>query len=302
MSRIESAPFLRISSARIVAGAWIDTQTGSPLAMTGVDGWDPSVDLDLTRDLEVDVDGARHDAGLADGDQLTCGATWYCPTTTLRGAGPRFEVSGQTAAARIRLEIPGTEVGGRLTVRTQIVLASSRGNPTSLAATIPGSVLWEDSTFLPLEGTGSRFPMEWLDFSESGWLPDGAGWYLEWSPDEPEAPALGAIRLYLNQNHEAVRAAVTAGAPEPQQQAIREMIQYDVARSLILGALGADPETWDEAASEQGSVASVVNRLLSVVFPTETMDGLRARRVATPQRLEVKLQDGLRLFRDLTMP
>jgi hypothetical protein len=179
-------------------------------------------------------------------------------------------------------------------------LAARQGDTNGLAATIPGSVLWDDVTLLPLEGVGSRFPMEWLDFGGSGWLPNGAGWYLEWSPDEPDAPALGAIRLYLNQNHEAVRAAVTASAPEPHERAIREVIQYDVARGLILGALAADPTAWDEAAKEPGSIASVVNRLLSVVFPAETLIGLRTRRIATPQRLEVKMQDGLRLFRDLT--
>jgi hypothetical protein len=110
------------------------------------------------------------------------------------------------------------------------------------------------------------------------------------------------VRLYLNEGHEIVRAAVTANPPEAYQQVIRDAIEFDVARSLILGALRADPGPWDQAAGESGSIASVVNRLLHVVFPTESLEGLRNRYTATPQQLEVKIQDGLRLFRDLSLP
>jgi hypothetical protein len=144
--------------------------------------------------------------------------------------------------------------------------------------------------------------MEWLDFGAAGWLPEGAGWYLDWNHDEPEAPALGAVRLYLNESHEVVRAAVTASPPEAYHQAIRDAIEFDVARSLIIGALRADPINWDKAASEPGSIASVVNRLLRVAFPAESIEGLRHRLEVTPQRLEVRIQDGLRLFRDLGLP
>lgn len=96
-----------------------------------------------------------------------------------------------------------------------------------------------------------------------------------------------------------MRAAVTARLPDAQQLVIREAVQFDVARSLIIGALRSDVESWDAAAADEGSVAAVVNRLIGVVFPTETLDGLRGRLAATPQRLEVRMQDGLRLFREV---
>ncbi len=154
--------------------------------------------------------------------------------------------------------------------------------------------------YLRVAEVGSR----WSGWSSvvPGGRPTGLAGTSSWSPDEPEAPALRAVRLYLNEGHAIVRAAVTANPPEPHQQVIRDAIEFDVARSLILGALRADPEAWDQAAGEPGSIASVVNRLLRVVFPTETLEGLRNRYSTTPQRLEVKIQDGLRLFRDLPVP
>ena len=302
MMRIESAPFLRIGSGKVVPGPWMNLRTGLVIPADGLDGWDPSVDLELERQVSIDLDGARAGAGLTDADRLTCAATWHCPVTTLRGAGSRVDVVDSKTTLRVRLTIPGSELAGRVSLRTLVTLGQGGGGNRPLAAIIPGSVLWEETTVLALEGRGSRFPMEWLEFGRNGWLPGGAGWYLEWSPDEPEAPALGAVRLYLNEGHEVVRAAVTANPPEPHQQAIRRAIEFDVARSLILGALRADPAAWDKAAGEPGSIASVVNRLLRVVFPQESLEGLRNRYRTTPQRVEVKIQDGMRLFRDLTSP
>ena len=302
MTRIESTPFLRVGAARVVPGAWTDVRTGRTIPAGGIEGWDPSMDLEVEREVLIDLDGARADAGMTDADRLVCAAVWHCPVTTLRGAGSRIDLGTGDTVQRVRLAIPGAELAGRVNLRTLVALGTGGAANRPLVAIIPGSVLWEDSSVIPLEGRGSRFPMEWLEFGSAGWLPEGAGWYLEWSPDEPEAPALGAVRLYLNEGHATVRAAVTANPPEPHQQVIRDAIEFDVARSLILGALRADPEPWDQAAGEPGSVASVVNRLLRVVFPTETLEGLRGRYSATPQRLEVKIQDGLRLFRDLPVP
>lgn len=297
MTRVESTPFLRIDPARVRAERWVDSRTGAQLPAAGLDGWDPSVELQLEREMAIDAAAARRDAGLAASDRLTCAATWYCPITTMRGAGSRVEVVGDQATLRLSLTVPGFELAGRVILRTGVVLVAREAGDEPLAALIPGSVLWQDSTVLPVEGAGSRFPMEWLEFGGTGWLPNGAGWYLEWSPDEPEAPALGAIRLYLNESHPSVRAAVMANPPQPHQKVIRDAIQFDVARTLILGALRADPAVWDEAAGDPASVASVVNRLIRVVFPGESIQGLRHREAVTPERLEARMQDGLRLFR-----
>lgn len=214
-------------------------------------------------------------------------------------AGTRVGVTDGSARIQLAVGLPGGELAGRVELRTVIALADGGRGRQPLAALIPGSVIWDDSTTVALEGAGSRFPMEWLDFAAASWLPPGAGWYLDWTHDAPEAPALGAVRLYLNSGHEAVRAAVTSTTPTPEDQVIRDVIEYDVARTLILGALRADPGPWDAAAAQEGSVAAVVRRLIVVVFPTDTMEGLRNRFTAAPQHLEVRFQDGLRLFHDI---
>jgi hypothetical protein len=299
VTRVESAPFLRIDPTAIDARPWVDVATGRPVPATGMDGWDASVDLDLERHLRGDVRACRAGAGLGDAARIVCSATWHCPATTVRGFGSRIEMTTDSQDLVLSLHVPGRELAGSLDVRTLILLLEGDTDDPPLSARVPGSVLWEDSHRVPLEGQGSRFPMEWLDFGSAGWLPAGAGWYLEWSADEPSAPALGSIRLYLNESHAAIRAAVSARPPDPEQQVIRETMQFDVARMLVLGALRADPEAWDTAGEEPGTVATVVNRLIRVVFPTETLPGLRNRYAVAPDRLEVRMQDGLRLFRDL---
>lgn len=299
MTTVRSAPFLRILPSRVVPGPWTDAASGAALASRGLDGWDPTTDIRLERELTIDLDRARVDAGLTDGEHITCAATWYCPTTTLRGVGTRVELGDGSAQIRLAVALPGSELGGRVELRTIVALADGGLGRRPLAAQIPGSVIWEDSTTVALEGAGSRFPMEWLDFASASWLPSGAGWYLDWTPDAPEAPALGAIRLYLNSGHEAVRRAVIGNPPMPEDQVIRDVIEFDVARSLILGALRTEPGPWDAAVLVDGTVAAVVSRLIGVAFPAETIDGLRNRLRAAPERLEVRIQDGLRLFHDL---
>jgi hypothetical protein len=299
VTRVESVPFLRIDPSAVAADDWIDVATGNPVPSAGLAGWDPSVDIGLERHVRIDSRAGRESAGLVSAAKIVCAATWHCPTTTVRGSGSRTHVSDDAPELVLSVRAPGSELAGALDLRTTIALLDAGSDQGRLAAVIPGSVLWEDTCEISLEGGGSRFPMEWLDFESAGWLPSGAGWYLEWSPEEPWAPALGAIRLYINEAHTPVRAAVASRSPEPQQQVIRETMQFDIARSLILGALRADADGWDTAAEEPGSVASAVNRLMRVVFPTETLTSLRNRFAATPDRLEVRLQHGLRLFHGL---
>lgn len=190
MTRVETAPFLRVLASRVAPEAWIDATTGAPVPTYGIEGWDPSVDLVLERRIAVDPVAARADAGLSETARLACAATWLCPATTVRGAGSRVALDAGSGDVTLELHIPGSELAGRVDVRTTIVLVNAGEGERPLAPHIPGSVLWEDTVQVPVEGGASRFPMEWLNFASAGWLPAGAGWYLEWSPEEPGAPAM----------------------------------------------------------------------------------------------------------------
>lgn len=294
--RVISPPYKTVTSAVVQASPWIDAGTGEPFPEAGLGGWDPTVDLRLRRSMTIHDTTIRREAGLGGTASIACVVAWRSPETTLRGPAWRAGVEGDgTVVAEI--EVPGSMIGDRVELTTQIVLRRGGPGDARLAARTSGSVLWSDVAMLRVAGDGGRFPMEWLDFAAAGWLPEGAAWYLEWSPDQPEMPAMGSIRLYLNSGHPPLCEALAANPPLAQHRALREALRYDVARQLILGAIGADEETWDAAASDPESTAAAVNRLMRMTFPHESLSSLRLRRSEPLARLEARLQAGLRAYR-----
>ena len=194
--------------------------------------------------------------------------------------------------------IPGTSVSGTVSVATQVVLGTSQRRTNPLAPHLAGSILWEERGEIRLNSGPSRFPVEWLDFGATSWLPPDSGWFLECPIDKPQAPALACLRLYVNSSHAAVRSALTTFPPRIDQAAIQETIEFDVARSLLETAFAAEDFGVDSD-FEPGSIGSVVMALVSELFPSESFEALRARHRMNPQRFEVLLQGALRLFRSL---
>ena len=113
-------------------------------------------------------------------------------------------------------------------------------NPGSLphkpfAPKILGCVLWRSNPLrVYIEGEGPRFPMEVIPFIDTSYEND-AGWALMWDPSDLHLSVTAGVRLYINANHDRVKRAVSENLPEDHD--IREAIRYDVARSLIYGAL-----------------------------------------------------------------
>lgn len=294
--RVVGRPHRIARPERVTPLGWRLTATDAALPTTGLVEWDPTVDIRVHRLINLDVAGIRADCGLADGDAISAVVVWHCPTTSLRGSGQRVSLDPGTREVGLELAVVGSDLAGRLLIRTQIILDARTAAGDGLAPQIPGSILWSDEVSVPLGPEGGMFPMEWLDFGASGWLPAEAGWYLDWVPDDTESSALGGIRLYLNAGHETIREAVSTSAPYPSQARIREAIAFDVARTLIFGAL-SNPNVADgDEPAQPGSVGDVVRRLIEVTFPVEAIDGLRNRSVTHRGRLEAQLQAAMRLF------
>jgi hypothetical protein len=299
MPRLEVRPHLVATADRVTAADWVFQENGQRVTDDPIAGWDPTMPLRLTRPLLVDGPGIRHDCGLARDDPLLIACVWLSPGTTLRGAGSAAQVpESDVAAVDLEVTIPGELVADRVMLASQVILADSVRPSTPLAPTIAGSILWQEETSVLLEGRGSRFPAEWVDFTTSGWLPSNGGWFLDWSPDEPDLPALAGIRLYLNTANAAVREAVATASPDLRHLAIRSAIRYDVACTLVTRSLESDAFTsdWDEHAAE--SVGGVVQRLIATLLPTESPAGLRNEARDHRDRLEAKLQSALNLFNE----
>lgn len=299
MSRVVAFPYRMAREERIQAEPWVRAGAEGPEPLTDrLPGWDYNTDLRLGRLVSVDAAGVRADCGLGPDDPIALAAVWRSTGTILRGlgAGPRILDS---APAQVRLEarLPSASLGGTLVVQTRLILAAPRPGAGPLEPRTAGSVLWQDEAAVALEGIGSRFPVEVVDFEASGWLPPRAAWYLVWDSLELDEPFLGSVRLLVNAKHRRVTAA-TQNPKHAANAPIASMMYYDVGRTLIRGALASDEFTTRPDQYREGSTGWAVYALLRALFPADSPAGLRGLMEQQPVEFDAQLQAALRLLED----
>ncbi|MGA4814640.1 hypothetical protein ACPA9J_01200 [Pseudomonas aeruginosa] len=89
-----------------------------------------------------------------------------------------------------------------------------------------------------------------------------------------EQPFLGSVRLFINAAHLRVVRAVSGDAPTAEASAIRSTIYFDVAKSLILGALASEEFLERHGDYGEGSCGSVIFTMIQMLFPGDGLSGL----------------------------
>jgi hypothetical protein len=289
-------PYLLPPEDAVTADAW-RMSDGSPVPER-LEHWDPFTDIDLVRIVNVNVDAVRAACQLGVDSALAVSASWVSTRTRLGDEGSPVEIG--TLDGRVRLpvgvRVPGVNAGGRLDIRTRLVLRSRGTDPSPISPKRPGAVLWTQDVRLELEGAAARFPVSPADFRAIARLPDTGAWALEWDPEALEAPVLGAVRLLVNVAEESLVAALRSGSADVRSTMVRSFLTYDVARSLVHGALQNErfvdgPETFDD-----GSVGRMLFELLASCWPGIPVKALASRRLDDPARLDAELQSFLRVL------
>lgn len=290
-------PYRRPDRGRVAAQPWRIAVEGGATLGESLDHWDPSTDLHLSRRVQVDASALRTDCGY-DGDvPLRLVASWWCEGTTLRGHGTRVAIPASgTLDVAVELLLDAPQLSGVVHLQTSVVLAR-RLQRKPLTAHVPGSVLWEQSHTLRLEGSGARFPMDAISFKASGPdFPLNAAWRLEWEPDDLELPVLGGVRLHVNTDH-ALMASVIEKPEDPRSQLVVAAMQFDVARTMLRGALERDDFVNRRTPWPPDSVGKVLERLLQLRFSGFNAVTLQAKLRTSPETFDALLQDRLGLFR-----
>ena len=260
--------------------------------------WDPFTDIDLVRVVNVNIDAVRKACQLGDDSALAVTASWVSTRTRLGAEGAPVEIGTLDGAVRlpVAVSVPGVLAGGRLDIRTRLVLRYGGGKPSPISPRRSGAVLWTQETRIELEGAAARFPVTPADFSGIPRLPDHGAWALEWDPEALEAPVLGTVRLLVNTGEQSLLDALRSGSTDVRATLVRSFLTYDVARALVHGALQNErfvgaPETFDV-----GSVGRMLFELLSSCWPAMPVKALASRRLEDPSRLDAELQSYLGLI------
>jgi hypothetical protein len=294
VNRLLIPPFLLPNPSRVTAGAWTVMTHGQQLEQPSIlDGWDYLTPISVSRRLEVDLPGICSDCGLSGSTQFAVTAQWRSTWTDQRGWMVPVQLSaGPTVIA---VDLPPAELGGSLHIETCVILLQADGTSDALAPTRPGSILWRNPYSLVLEGEAARFPVELVEFGRAGIRAGSrAAWILYWHPEDLEAAALGTVRLCLNAEHPLIRRMVDGDRHDPLIAAVLSALRFDVARTLIHGALRHEQFTDEEW--PEGSLGAVLTNLVHTLFPGESVESLRSYQTLAREEFDARIQAGTRLF------
>lgn len=299
MSRLKKLPYLLPKPDRVKIIKWnLITADGLQPVDALFPDWDAALSVHVSAAVEIDVSSVLEDCHLPLDSVLRLSLTWHSDGTGLRGRGTYIDLNPHLTGQTLNLEVQinGAVLAKSVTISVILVLIESGTGSELLAPKLPGSLLWYSEKTILLEGEGTRFPMEVIDFADSAWLPENAAWFLDWDPDDFDQPVLGAVRLYINLRHERVKQAVSG--LNKLDRAIREAIRFDVARVMIAAALNneefmSQPDTYPD-----GTIGAALRRLLYILFPGESFQTVQKQFYHYPQHFEGRLQHSLKLFWD----
>lgn len=258
-------------------------------------GWDMSRTVRAHRIVMFDPASVARETGLGPKSRLRLVAGWSSEGTRTREFQFRrdLNVDGEATEVELTIDIDGRLLGPTFSLETAIVLLKGCATSDGTAARIPGSLLFEDSTKIYIEGLGRRFPMEWIAFEEAGY-PRGAAWYLDWDQEEMDRSVLGGMRLYLNASHADLSERLEAN--DATTDAILETMQMDVVRQLISGAVGSADFRQHDGPFEPDTLGDLTMRLIRVYFPGYSAKALAELRVRNPALFESQLQAAFRFL------
>jgi hypothetical protein len=262
-----------------------------------LDFWDYRMDIELSRTVHVDLSTARAGAGLSDGSVLSLAAIWTASGSNLRGPVQRVPLSGDgVRTVNLRAVLPGAQLGGVLSLETVLVLSHTAGPTAPFAPRRAGSLLWEDTATLRLQGDAPLFPMTVIDFAHTSFR-DDAAWHLQLGSDLNGA-AMGSMLLIVNEKADEVSTAFAhAAKPGPVDRVVLSMVYSDCARIMLEHALSKE-EFLDEADFAEDSLGATLVNLFHRLFPGRTIQDLRQLRQNSPSLFATELQASTRILKE----
>lgn len=266
-----------------------------------IDHWDYNFPTTFVSDVRINapmiVDACKLGAGAS--LMLLTVAMFSVSELPVVTASEPVDASG-ISTVEATLEIDPHVAGGTLTLERQIVLDEQGASPSRLAARRRGAVLLHEGSEalrVQLEGEGSRFPTELMDFEEAGIEDSSALWYLDVDTSRLDDPVSSAVRLYVNSSHPAVKRMHDADSEVG--SAVSSVMAWDVARQLVRTVLTDPYFGEDSGIYEEGSVGDVVERLIQFYLSGDDVEGVRRLLNEQPGIFERRMQHATRVLRDV---
>lgn len=294
--RVPVVPFLTPPDTAISHGGWfLKTVEGDIALPREMPHWDYQTVLELAAPVAVDRRAVTEACELDWSSGLAVLVLARSSHTNAELVGAKLDVPlSDDFDLAVEVQLEGRELGGRLTLETLLVAT----NPTCLsplAPQHPGSVLWRQSHWTELEGVGSQFPTDTIDFAATG-RNAYAGWELRIDLSDPESSFMSAARLTLNSSHTAIVKLLRGEKDERTDQLLRTL-NWDITRQMVHQALKSEEVASLEVDPDASSVSAVLRNLLGAIWPHESVLTLRRWYDQEPERIEARVQDHCRLLK-----
>lgn len=289
-------PFLTPPDAAVSHGEWLlQSVEGDVPLPKEVPHWDYQTTLQLAAPVSVDRRAVTDACHLARESGLAVLVMAKSSHTNAEVLAARLDLPmADTFDLAVELLLDGTELGGRLTLSTLLVVTEPK--PLDwLAPQHPGSIVWRTSHWTDLEGVGTQFPTDTIDFAAAGLDPD-AGWQFRIDLSDPDARFMSAVRLTMNSGHPAI-VHLLAGAKDAGTEQLLRTLNWDITRQMVFAGLDSDDVVGLEFDPDATTVAGVLRNLLGRIWPTVSSATLRQWRRTDPSRIEIHLQHNVKLVK-----
>lgn len=240
-----------------------------------IEDWDPAVNIDAEIVLEVDLEAILSDCNFASDARLRLVTGWRSSGTMLRDSGQMVDLqpSNTNRPLKLCIEVDGINLARDVILFAALILVNAGSTDKPLAPKIPGAVLWKTEQRVILDETALRFPTEIAAFSERDWpIPTHSAWYLQWDSNDLSQSIFGDVRLYLNKDHPVVLQALSG--QQTNTEIVQNFIFFDLARTLLLGALSNSHFVANPASYPQGTIGAVIHNILKAQFPNQSVKKL----------------------------
>lgn len=287
-------PFLTPPDSAVSHGEWLlRSLDGDAPLPNEVPHWDYQTILELAAPVSVDRLAVTQACHLDRTSGLAVLVMVKSSHTNAEVLAARLDLPmADTFDLAVELRLEGDVLGGRLALNTLLVVTDPKPLDR-LAPQHPGSIIWRTNRFTDLEGVGTQFPTDTMDFKSVGLDPD-AGWQFKIDLTDPEARFMSAARLTLNSGHPAI-VRLLAGAKDAGTEQLLRTLNWDITRQMVYAALESDDVAGLDIDAEAASVSGVLRNLLGRIWPTVSTATLRRWRMSDPARIEVRLQHNVKL-------
>ncbi|MDN4614574.1 hypothetical protein P5G50_08925 [Leifsonia sp. F6_8S_P_1B] len=238
-------PFRKIAEGTVEMSEWLMPEADGRELPEYLEGWDPLTDICVQRSIRCDPNAVLDDSGLPSETPLVLTVSWNNRQSFMTESAYRAPL---LAEQLVELTLPAGRLGGSISLRTTIAVATTDISRPLGTARWAGSVLFEHERTVVLEGSGPMFPMTELDFSVTRYHPD-ASWALQ-LPDDLSLPVLGSVLLLINTRDADLLTALAAATPDQRQAALINELEGQVGGFLIAQAasrrIEIESEDWEE--------------------------------------------------------